>query len=149
MWRRLPRKMRHWTARFRKRRFTVTAAAVVVDDQGRVLLLDHVFRAGNGWGIPGGFIEEGEQPEAALRRELREEAGLELESVEIAFARTLKNPSQIEIIFRCRPAGRAQAQSVEIKSAGWFALDSLPPGLIKDQRRLIERALQDGGKTAG
>ena len=148
LWRRLPRTVRHWTARFRKPRFTVTAAAVVLDGQGRVLLLDHVFRAGNGWGIPGGFIEEGEPPEDALRRELREEAGLELESAQIAFARTLKNPDQIEIIFRCRPASRARAQSVEIKSAEWFALDSLPAGLIKDQRRLIERALADGGKTA-
>ena len=104
-WRRLPRTVRLWTARFRKPRFTVTAAAVVMDEQGRVLLLDHVFRPGNGWGLPGGFIEEGEEPEDALRRELREEAGLELESAEIAFARTLKNPDHVEIIFRCRPAG--------------------------------------------
>jgi ADP-ribose pyrophosphatase YjhB (NUDIX family) len=149
VWRRLPRKMRHWTARFRKERFTVTAAAVVVNEEGRVLLLDHVFRSGNGWGIPGGFIEAGEQPEEAVRRELREEADMELASVEIAFVRTLRNPSQIEIVFRCRPAGRARAQSVEIKSAEWFALDELPHGLIRDQRRLIERALKDGVKSAG
>ena len=149
LWRRLPRTVRHWTARFRKPRFTVTAAAVVLDQQGRVLLLDHVFRTGNGWGLPGGFIEEGEEPEDALRRELREEAGLELESADIAFARTLKNPAHVEIVFRCRPAGRARAQSMEIKSAEWFALDSLPAGLIRDQRKLIERALADGGKTSG
>jgi len=149
LWRRLPRKVRHLTARFRKARFTVTAAAVVVDDDGRVLLLDHVFRSGNGWGIPGGFIEAGEQPEDAVRRELREEADLELESAEFAFVRILQDPSQVEIIFRCRPRSRARAQSVEIKSAAWFALHELPPGLIKDQRRLIERALADGGRTAG
>lgn len=146
VWRRLPRKVRHWTARFRKTRFTVTAAAVVVDEQGRVLLLDHVFRSGNGWGIPGGFIEAGEQPEDAVRRELREEANLELEGTELVFARALTDPSQIEIVFRCRPASLVRAQSVEIKSAGWFALDSLPPGLPRDQRRLIERALKDGAK---
>jgi 8-oxo-dGTP diphosphatase len=144
LWRRLPRKLRQWTARFRKERFTVTAAAVVVDDEGRILLLDHVFRSGNGWGIPGGFLEAGEQPEEAVRRELREEAGMELASAEFAFARTLHGPSQIEIIFRCRPAGQAHAQSVEIKSAAWFPRNALPPGLVKDQHRLIERALKDG-----
>jgi predicted NUDIX family NTP pyrophosphohydrolase len=35
---------------------------------------------------------------------------------------------------------------MEIKSAAWFALDELPAGLVKDQRRLIERALKVGAK---
>src|ERR1043165_6051075 len=46
---------------------------------GRVLLLRHVLRKGSGWGIPGGFLRAGEQPEEAVCRELREETGLELE----------------------------------------------------------------------
>lgn len=126
--------------------FTVTAGAVVLDGRGRVLLLEHVFRMGSGWGIPGGFINRGEQPEDALRRELREEIGLELERIELAFVRTLKQPSQVEIIFRCTPRGQASPQSLEIKHAAWFALDELPLGIERDQRRVIERALKDGAK---
>lgn len=144
LWRHTPRSVRRWGVRLVEPRFTVTAGAVITDDGGRVLLLNHVFRQGSGWGIPGGFIEKGEQPEAAIRRELREEIGLELERAEIAFVRTLKRPSQVEIIFRGRARGTTESQSVEIKSAEWFALDKLPKGLPRDQHVLIERALNNG-----
>jgi ADP-ribose pyrophosphatase YjhB (NUDIX family) len=147
-WRGAPKFIRHWGVRLVEPRFSVTAGAVVVDADGRVLLLKHVFRTGSGWGIPGGFIEKGEQPEEAVRRELREEAGLELKSVELAFVRTLKKPAQVEIIFRCTPNGEAKPQSIEIKSATWVALDELPPELNSSQRRLIERALNNRAKPS-
>jgi len=136
------------TMRATHARFTVTAAAIVLDQQGRVLLLKHRFRAGTGWGIPGGFIEAGEQPDEGVRRELLEEVGLELAGVELVTTRTFKKPRQIEIVFRCHPHGDASPQSVEIRKASWFAIDSLPEGLPLDQRRLIKDALNDGVKRA-
>ena len=141
LWRGAPGSVRRLTMRLTQPRFTVTAGAIVVDDGGRVLLLKHVFRAGSGWGIPGGFIEKGEQPDEALRRELEEEIGLKLKQAELVFVRTLKRPAQVEIIFRCRPQGPFAPRSVEIKSADWFAPDALPPELSRDQRQLIERVL--------
>lgn len=146
LWRRAPKSLRRWSVRLFEPRFTVTAGAVVVDERGRVLLLRHVFRTGSGLGIPGGFLEKGEQPEDALRRELREEIGLELERAELALVRTLKWAHQIEIIFRCRPLGGVGRKNVEIKSAEWFAPEAFPPELSKDQRQLIERVLKDGAK---
>lgn len=146
IWRRAPRRLRRWGVRLTEPRFTVTAGAVITDERGRVLLLNHVFRAGSGWGIPGGFIEKYEQPEEALRRELREEVELELESADIAFVRTLRTQKQIEIIFRCRPLGNPGRQSGEIKGAEWFELDKLPAELPRDQHKLIQRALNNGAK---
>jgi ADP-ribose pyrophosphatase YjhB (NUDIX family) len=146
LWRSVPKVVRRWGVRLVEPRFTVTAGAVVTDEEGRILLLSHVFRPGSGWGIPGGFMEKGEQPEEAIRRELREEVGLELECAEIVFVRTLRKQQQVEIILRCRPRGSLGRNNAEIKSARWFAPDELPPGLSNDQRELIGRALSNGAK---
>ena len=140
IWRRLPGGVRRRLSRLGQSRFTVTTAAFIFDDDGRILLLEHVFRPDSGWGVPGGFLSKAEQPEAGLRRELREEIGIEIEDVEILFARTLRRPRQIEIYFRARANGEPEPCSFEIITARWFALDDLPSELSKDQQRLIARA---------
>jgi ADP-ribose pyrophosphatase YjhB (NUDIX family) len=141
IWRRLPRRARRWGVVATQARFTVTSGAVLVDQKGRVLLLRHTFRAGSGWGIPGGFIEPGEQPEEALRRELREEIGIEVDSLELAFVRTLVGIRQVEIIFRGRTEGAITPRASEIAEAAWIDPAALPAGCSPDQREIIRRAL--------
>ena len=125
-------------------RFTVTAGAVIFNDKAEVLLLKHRFRAGSGWGLPGGFMEKGEQPIDALRRELREEIGLELDDVKVFAARSFKKPKQVEVLFRARANAQVQSRTVEVERAEWFAIDALPEGLPRDQRVYIERAAKTG-----
>ena len=121
-------------------RFTVTAGAIIFNDRREVLLLKHRFRSGSGWGLPGGFLEKGEQPVDALRRELREEIGLELEHVEVFAARSFRKPKQVEVLFRGRANAPVKPRTMEVERAEWFALDSLPEGLPRDQRLYVERA---------
>jgi mutator protein MutT len=144
LWRVMPGRLRRWSMRATQTRFPVTAGALIFNDAGEVLLLKHRFRAGSGWGIPGGFLEQGEQPEEALRRELREEVGLEVRQVEIFTSRTFNKPRQVEILFRCRASGEVKPRSVEVERAEWFSIHSLPSGLPQDQRLLIERATAYG-----
>src|SRR6185369_15161194 len=140
VWRKLPARMRRWTMRLAHTRFTVTAGAVIFNDKGEVLLLKHRFRAGSGWGLPGGFMEKGEQPIDALRRELREEIALEVDDVKVFAARSFKKPKQVEVLFRARANGQVKSQTVEVERAEWFAVDALPQGLPRYQRSYIERA---------
>ncbi|HEX8444373.1 MAG TPA: (deoxy)nucleoside triphosphate pyrophosphohydrolase [Allosphingosinicella sp.] len=64
----------------------IVVAAALVDAEGRVLLQQR--SAGRQlaglWEFPGGKVEPGEKPEAALIRELREELGIETEEACIA-----------------------------------------------------------------
>ena len=145
LWRGAPRGARVWGVWLANAHFTVTVGAVARDTAGRVLLFNHVFRKGSGWGIPGGFMKQGEQPDEALRRELCEESGLELSEVELAFVRTHARPRQLEIIFRCRVSeGAVPSLNSEIRGVEWYEPDKLPPELSRDQRRLIKRALEGG-----
>jgi 8-oxo-dGTP diphosphatase len=146
VWRLLPARLRRWSMRVTHARFTVTAGAIVFNDSGQVLLLKHRFRAGSGWGLPGGFLEAGEQPLDALRRELREEIGFEIRDPQVFAARSFRKPRQVEVLFRCRGNGSPQPRNMEVERAEWFSPDALPEGLPKDQRLFIERAAADGAK---
>jgi len=147
VWRHLPPWFRYRLTRIGQRRFTVTTAVAIFDDEGRVLLLEHTFRPDSGWGLPGGFMSGGEQPEAGLRREIREEIGIELDQVELLFARSLGRLRQVEIYFRARPVGIPEPCSFEIKRAEWFTLNALPPDLSRDQIRLIDQAISRSEKS--
>jgi ADP-ribose pyrophosphatase YjhB (NUDIX family) len=143
-WRKMPDWVRRWTMRATNARFTVTAAAVIVNERSEVLLLKHLFRPSPGWGIPGGFVQANEQPHEALRRELREEVGLEIDELEIVSVRSFTKLHQLEIVFISGATGEVQCRSIEVERAAWFSTKSLPPGLPEYQRRLIERVVSDG-----
>jgi NAD+ diphosphatase len=54
-------------------------AGVIVDEQGRMVVLVRGKEPGQGqWDLPGGFVDPGDTAEEALRREVREEIGLEV-----------------------------------------------------------------------
>jgi ADP-ribose pyrophosphatase YjhB (NUDIX family) len=59
----------------------VAAGALFFDDAGRVLLVHPTYK--DTWDIPGGYVERGESPAAACRRELQEELGLDRKPVRL------------------------------------------------------------------
>ena len=56
--------------------------AVVFDAEGRLLLVQRANPPAQGrWSLPGGRVEPGEQAQDAVRREVREETGLDVEVI--------------------------------------------------------------------
>jgi ADP-ribose pyrophosphatase YjhB (NUDIX family) len=138
LWTILPQKSRLRLVRLSQPTFTVSVAAIVFDYKGKVLLLKHVLRTTAGWGLPGGFINKGEQPESAIRREIHEETGLELENLEIFLVRTMGQ--HIEILFSATANGEGRVLSREITQLGWFSPEMLPSGLLGGQETIIHKA---------
>ena len=146
VWQHVPASIRRWSVRAANTKFTVTAAGIIRNSEGKVLIIKHHFRPGSGWGIPGGFVKAGEHAEAALRRELREEIGLELEQLSIFAARTFQRQNQIEIVFLAKASGEPQPRSIEVERVEWFSPELLPDALPSDQKKLISSALQVGAE---
>jgi 8-oxo-dGTP diphosphatase len=67
----------------------INAAFAIVEEDGKLLLVSEVRRLGDGprlcWDIPGGGAESAESLEEALVREVREETGLTVEVLDLAF----------------------------------------------------------------
>lgn len=139
VWEILPASARRFLVRATQANFTVSAAAVITNSNGEVLLLDHVLRKRSGWSLPGGFIDRGEQPEAGIRREVREETGIVLHSLRLLDVRTIN--SHIEILFASETDDLARVESLEIRAAKWFNGQSLPAGLPPGQKSVIKKVL--------
>jgi ADP-ribose pyrophosphatase YjhB (NUDIX family) len=110
-----------------------TAGALVVDEAGRLLLGRRRFEPFAGrWDIPGGFLEEGEHPLDGMRRELREETGLEVEPIEFlgAWMDRYGGDSTAEATLNLYWTARAVAGEPEpaddVTELRWFAPDELP-----------------------
>jgi ADP-ribose pyrophosphatase YjhB (NUDIX family) len=110
-----------------------------LNEKKEVLLLNHVLRPSSGWGIPGGFIDKAEQAEDAIRREIREEIGIEISRLKLYTIRTLG--SHLEILFFAEPVGEPKVNSAEIIGLGWYGVDELPDEVARTHRKHIEDAI--------
>ena len=140
IWKNLTPYLRLKIVRATQQKFTVSTAAIVINENDEILLLDHVLRPFSNWGIPGGFVNSGEQPEEAVKREIREETGLELHNIKLFRVRTINR--HIEILFRAEAEGKPQVKSREINAAAWFEVDKMPENMSAEQKSVVKKVLQ-------
>ena len=108
----------------------VPGAQALVERDGRVLLARRALEPRQGlWDFPGGFLDEHEHPLDALRRELREETGLEIEVVEFLgiFMDPYDGRTILSLTWLARPAGGEEQAADDVAELRWFAADELPP----------------------
>ena len=124
----------------------VSVAAMVHDGKGKILLVNSPWR---GWEYPGGLIEPGETFEKALRREIREESGVEVEIER--FVGICKNVERniVNIDFVCRYVGGELTTSEESTEVIWatperaMELITFPPTRKRLQNMLSGRGEAD------
>jgi 8-oxo-dGTP pyrophosphatase MutT (NUDIX family) len=102
--------------------------AVVRSDRGVLLSVRADLR---GWELPGGNLRPGEAEPAALRREVREETGLEVgvERCVGEYVRTGFLP-HVARVYACRVQGGRLQPSVETPRVAWFDPAALPRTLF-------------------
>jgi ADP-ribose pyrophosphatase YjhB (NUDIX family) len=117
-------------------------SAIVLDDAGRILLVQNSYR--DGWHLPGGGVKRRETAIDAIRRELAEEIGLKLEAgpdkVLGIFSRFSDGSYDHVVVFivQAKNFTPVSSDGLEIEAARAFAVSELPTDLGAGTRRRIE-----------
>ena len=103
----------------------LVVAAALIDAEGRVLMARRPVGKQHGglWEFPGGKVEPGETPQAALIRELREELGVEIDPDALtptAFSESPGDRHLLLLLYRCR-SWRGEPRALDAAEIRWVA----------------------------
>jgi ADP-ribose pyrophosphatase YjhB (NUDIX family) len=116
----------------------VGAMALIQDEHGRILILEHTYRRKVPWGLPGGWLKHAESPEKGLAREVLEETGLKVR-VDALLAAEFWGDTQLDLLFGCTVESGSYQSSDETGLHRWVALDELPE-LLPNQLAMLRKA---------
>lgn len=125
IWRWFPGWLQNIAARVIRPLFQVFAVAVVFNEKKQLLLVKLTYQRFHPWGIPGGGIEYGEQPEDAVVREMLEETGITVAIKRFLLAKTW-TPARVGLYYLCTIRRGDFQPSDEVSEIGYFSKDNLP-----------------------
>jgi len=144
IWRTLPMWVHVLAMRIYRPRFRAAVAAMIFDEQGRILLFKHTYRKFE-WGIPAGGLEYGEQPDKAIVREFFEETSMQIEVQKLLLAESSQEDHNISLIYLCKIVSGTFKESVEVSEMKYFDVNDLPQMLFAEKRliHLVHRSLKE------
>jgi 8-oxo-dGTP diphosphatase len=123
----------------------LTVDCVIFDPQGRVLLIRRKNEPFKGaYALPGGFVDIGETVEAACRREVREETGLQVD--DLALVGVYSNPERdprghiISVVFMTSLRAETPPAAGDDAAAAEWVADRRGYALAFDHARVLEKA---------
>jgi len=144
IWRSLPLWIHIFSAKLVRARFRAAVAALIFDDQGRILLFRHTYRKFE-WGIPAGSLEHREQPTDAVVREFYEETGMQIGIERLLRVVSAKEDHHLTVIYLCKIVSGEFKPSHEISEMKYFEPDNLPRMLFAE-KDLIHWAAKEIGR---
>src|SRR5215472_16268492 len=118
--------------------FRIAVSALLFDEH-RILLAHR--RDIDWWNLPGGAMELGETVEEAVKREVREETGLEVEVGQLVGVYSKPQKQEVVLTFRCRKIGGVLTETDESRECRYFVPDDLPVNTLPKHRQRIHDAL--------
>lgn len=114
-------------------------SVMAFDEENRLLLVRHSYGTPK-WAMPAGGRRASEDPEVAIRREVREELGVDLESLSLVVHREedLRGGTNHVHVFTARVRQEPRPDLREVVAAQFFALDDLPDRLEKRVRPRLD-----------
>lgn len=125
------------------------SVVVIVDEAGRVLLVKRGVPPQKGmWALPGGFIDLGEEPAAAARREVNEETGLAAAGMRLLDCRAQESKRYGNVILIAYQAEKVSGEAAagdDAEALDYFDPADLPELAFDSHRDFIRQALGQGG----
>jgi 8-oxo-dGTP pyrophosphatase MutT (NUDIX family) len=119
---------------------TLGVAAVIFNESGEVLMVEHIFHPLFPWGLPGGWVEAGEHPETAIVRELYEELNVTA-TIEQLLHSARVTPSHLDFAYLCKIDHDVESVSLELLDFQWCSPQQLPH-MVDFQKTAVQKALQ-------
>lgn len=129
--------------RYTQPHYTAGVTGVLFNEQGQVLLVEHVFHIGQSWGLPGGWMGYNENPPDAVCREFKEETNLTVNVVRplLVYQGAFWGNHLDMAFLLCGPSAPITLSN-ELLAYRWFSPDALPP-LRKFHADVIQLALKE------
>ena len=126
------------------------AVIVAVLKEDKILLAHNNRFPKTRYSVIAGYVEMGETLEACVRREIREEVGIEVDDIRYFGSQSWPFSGSLMIAFTAAYAGGSiSVDNTEISAAGWFSANELPeiPDKVSIARRLIDWFVERQQKT--
>lgn len=127
-----------------KSQFTIGVFGIIFDKQKRVLLCHRCDQ--DLWNLPGGGLESGESPGDGVRREIKEESGLDTEIVSLAGVYSKPDKNEVVLSFVCKIIGGKITLNDEADKIEYFEVNKFPPNTSQKQVERIKDAISNPDK---